>query len=200
MSVARDRRSLLAYHAARLISYTTAGAVAGALGRDLVKIVPPPVKIFVLALMALVLFTMAFAGLRTWHGPRWVQATLSRLQRNAFARRRERPLTAAFSIGALSVFLPCGHLYLFLASAAWTGTWWQGAGVMAIFTVSTWPALMGGLAFLQTALSPARRRQAVSALLILAGLASLSGFAASVAQARAEASSSSTPHETLHCH
>jgi len=55
--------------------------------------------------------------------------------------RRQSPLMKATTVGALTVFLPCGWLYAFLITAAATATPWQGATVMIMFWIGTVPSL-----------------------------------------------------------
>lgn len=48
-----------------------------------------------------------------------------------------------YGLGMLNGFLPCGLVYFFLASAALTGSAFWGGVTMAIFGLSTIPALLG---------------------------------------------------------
>lgn len=52
--------------------------------------------------------------------------------------------TAALLVGFLWSLLPCGLLYSALLVAALTGSWWQGAAVMALFAVGSSVSLMAG--------------------------------------------------------
>jgi sulfite exporter TauE/SafE len=52
-----------------------------------------------------------------------------------------RPLKRSVAIGLLSVFLPCGWLYMFAITAAGSGSALWGAGIMVAFWLGTVPVL-----------------------------------------------------------
>jgi len=81
------------------------------------------------------------------------------------ARRR------ALGMGVLSVLLPCGWLYAFVAVAAGTGSPFVGAAVMTAFWIGTVPALMVvGLGARRLALRWPGLRLATAALVTVLGL------------------------------
>lgn len=111
----------------------------------------------------------------TPYSPNKIPAALfSRLLRNDDAG--SWPLRS-FCIGALSVFLPCGWLYGFVALAAGSGSPLNGALLMSAFWLGSLPILTSvGLVF-ETAGAKLQRLapQLTAILLIAAGMASLSG-------------------------
>lgn len=54
-----------------------------------------------------------------------------------------KSILSFYGLGILNGFLPCGLVYFFLATAATTGSLLWGGIVMAIFGLSTMPALLG---------------------------------------------------------
>jgi len=178
MSFARDRKSLLGYHSARLLAYSLAGAASGAFGHVLISYAPKWLIGVALTLFAVLLLASGWRllGFKSLHYSLPQFPFLASLQTQALRLRKTFPLRSAALLGFLSVFLPCGHLYVFLAAAASTGHAFRGASLMALFAVSTWPALGFGVALLQHALAPAARLRLAGAILILAGLASFASF------------------------
>lgn len=192
LALARHRHSLAAYHIGRLLSYSTAGALAGAIGSSLLDQTPLWVRVIALGLPALILITSGVKHLagsrkllrfhtqqsRISKSPTRMSAGLNKLRTSALQLRERSPLMSSFSIGLLSVFLPCGHLSTFLAASVATGSGWAGTILMAAFILGTLPALGFGLRFVQMLLSPTKRYRAAGVLLILSGLMSLASFAA----------------------
>lgn len=143
----------LAYNLGRIATYTTLGAVLGALGTVGLlfdDLLPVQLTLYVFAnlmLVALGLYLTGFtrllvpverAGLHLW--------------------RRVQPLTARFlparsvgqalPLGLLWGFLPCGLVYSVLTTALVTGSAARGAGLMLAFGLGTLPnLLLAGMLF-----------------------------------------------------
>lgn len=187
LNFASDRRRLFAYHSGRGISYLTAGALAGAFGQGVLETARFPwLSQLSLAFIAL---TLLFMGFRTLTGQGF-HVKLPRIMNNAsqylWTRLRLSRWPAwitALSAGALTVFLPCGHLYGFLVGAMATGSWWRGAAFMAAFWLGTLPALAFGFAFgakwLRSTIAPwlEKAPRLAGVVLILAGLFGVATFA-----------------------
>lgn len=138
---------LLAYNAGRILSYSVAGAIAGALGAASLGLegqLPVRLALYFLAnlmLLALGLYllgvtrALAFterAGQRLW---RLVQPMT----------RRFLPATSmrqAFPLGLLWGWLPCGLVYSALATSLGSGSAERGALVMLAFGLGTLPNLL----------------------------------------------------------
>lgn len=141
-------RRLLAYNAGRITSYACAGALAGGLGQaGLLTRFGPVLQplLFALASVLMVAIGLYVAG--------WLPK-LSRIEAaGALLWRSLAPLTRhmlpvttgsrAYMLGALWGWLPCGLVYAMLLTALATGSWWQGALVLAAFGLGTAPALLG---------------------------------------------------------
>lgn len=172
----------LAYHGGRLASYLLLGALAGALGAG----VDAAGRFAGLARPAAVLAgTLMVAWgtatlLRAW-GRRIPGASLGfahRLLRRALQRLERRPpALRAAALGLLTTLLPCGWLYVFVATAGGTGAPVPGALVMAVFWLGTVPVLAGLGAAVQQLSGPLRRRLPVltAAVLVLIGLLTAAG-------------------------
>lgn len=141
--------SHLGYHAARLITYTTLGASAGALGSAL-DLAGRSVGLGRLAALLTGLSLVLLGAAKLLRGPRliqlrpsapsgplrWFGALLARLH-------AAPPVLRAFLLGLGTTLLPCGWLYSFVAVAAGTGSVTRGAAVMAAFWLGSVPALLG---------------------------------------------------------
>lgn len=140
----------LAYQAARLFSYVTLGAAAGALGHALdfagsaagvgeVAAVVAGSTMIVWGVLAM----LSAGGVkleRRWPRLRLLPSSL--LVRLGRARPGSRLLRASL-LGGTSALLPCGFLYAFAMAGAATGSPVGGALVMAALWLGNLPALLG---------------------------------------------------------
>lgn len=136
-----------AYHGGRLVSYTLLGAAAGTLGAGVEWIgslagfqraATIVAGILMVAWAATAIAAAAGFRLRT-SAPAWIPRALG----SAIAKVRSvPPATRAGVIGLLTTILPCGWLYVFVATAGATGSALGGATVMAVFWIGTVPALL----------------------------------------------------------
>ena len=106
-------------------------------------------------------------------------AGFRRLFTRAIARLADKPpIVRALAIGLLTTLLPCGWLYVFVATAAGTGSGPGGALVMAVFWAGTVPVLAGVGALAQRAAGPLPRpaaRCSPPALLVVLGVLTVAG-------------------------
>jgi hypothetical protein len=179
----------LAYNGGRLAAYAALGAAAGALGAALdttggvllgiqriaaivsgVLITLWGVRSLLEGLGARVPRLGAPAGLRTLtaRGIRAVAAAPPHLR--------------ALVVGLATGLLPCGWLYVFLATAAGTGSAPGGAVVMAAFWLGTLPAMVSLGLGLQALAGPLRRHLPVACAIamIVVGLLAIGGRIGSV--------------------
>ncbi len=153
------------YHLGRFVSYTSLGAVAGAVGEvPLRRLMDSPLRVLPWVLVLLLAGLLAGWKLRL---PRPL------FLRRFTARQTLKPESRwkSFSLGALTPLLPCGPLYLVLAACLVSGSALQGARFAAAFTMGTIPLLWlsgQGWGRLRQHLAPARLRLAQR---VLAGLA-----------------------------
>lgn len=138
---------LLSYNAGRILSYTAAGAIAGALGAASLGLegqVPIRLMLYFLANLMLVALgfyllgvtrALAFterAGQRLWR-------VLQPLTKRFLPARR---VGQAFPLGLLWGWLPCGLVYSALASSLTAGSIGRGALMMLAFGLGTLPNLL----------------------------------------------------------
>jgi uncharacterized protein len=189
-----------AYHAGRLLTYTTLGAVAGSVGaafdlagqasgwsRSAGLLAGGLIVLWGGILLAQALGMRGLQGLRL--EPKasargWFGQTLVRIG-------RKPPVWRSAALGLASTLLPCGWLYGFAVLAAGTGSPYAGAAVMATFWLGSVPALLGagmGIRALASALGP-RLSWIMPALFIVLGLLTVAqrgGFGLSDGAPRAE--------------
>jgi sulfite exporter TauE/SafE len=187
------RRSLLlahlAYNGGRLGVYAALGAVAGAVGAALDTTGGVLLGIQrTAAILSGVLITLWGArslleamgarlpALGAPAGLRWVAG------RSIGAVTAAPPPVRALVVGLATGLLPCGWLYVFLATAAGTGSALGGAALMAVFWVGTLPAMLSLGLGLQALAGPLRRHVPVvcAIAMIVVGLLAIGGRLSSV--------------------
>jgi sulfite exporter TauE/SafE len=143
---------MLAYHAGRIGSYMTAGAIAGGLIGGVQSLAQLGwLQLAAMWLANLMLIALGLYLMRAWLGLAWLEAQGQLLWRHLQPlTRRLLPLDRpdkAFALGMLWGWLPCGMVYSMLTMAMLAGSAIRGAEVMLAFGLGTLPALLGvGLA------------------------------------------------------
>lgn len=137
----------LAYNAGRIVSYTMAGAIAGALGGASLALsgqLPVRIVLFVLAnlmLVALGLYLMG-ATRSLAFTERFGQRLWRHLQPLSRRFLPARTAAQAFPLGLVWGWLPCGLVYSALVTALTSGSALRGAGMMLAFGAGTLPTLL----------------------------------------------------------
>jgi sulfite exporter TauE/SafE len=131
--------SQLVYHAGRIATYCTLGALFGAVGKTFALAgFQRGLSIFAGAAILIGLMLSSRATLKT------PVANLVLKLKTAFARLlQKRTASSQFALGAINGLLPCGLVYIAAASAATTLTPELGAMHMAAFGLGTLPMLLG---------------------------------------------------------
>lgn len=171
------------YHAGRLLAYALLGAAAGwaGAGFDLagrMAGLQRPAAVVAGGLMILWAAATLAAALGVWRGATGAPAGVRRLFARAMTALADRPpMARAATIGVLTALLPCGWLYVFVATAAGTASVAGGALVMATFWLGTVPILAGIGALAQRAAGPLRARLPVvtAAALLVLGVLTVAG-------------------------
>ncbi len=182
------------YNLGRLCSYLLLGAIAGALGAGVTKMGAWVGIAHSATIVAGVLMIgwgvstiAAHAGLRlgfstsgtpvAWQ--HFIGALLHRV-------RAQSAATRAALTGLGTTLLPCGWLYVFVASAAGSGSALRGMLVMTIFWAGTVPALVAVGVGAQRVFGPFRRRLPTLGALavVVMGLLAVSGRLVMSADAR----------------
>ena len=137
----------LAYNGGRLLSYTIAGVMVGALGKSgmiLKGVMPVQQMLFALASVMLIMMGFYLAGI--WQGVRHIEKAGSLLWTKIQPYSRSLlpvdSLPKAFGLGVLWGWLPCGLVYTALLSALAMGGATRGGLVMLAFGVGTLPNLL----------------------------------------------------------
>lgn len=172
-----------AYNLGRLATYTTLGAIAGAIGHA-VDLGASAVGLQRGAAYGAGAFMLAIGivgiarglGIRLPSVP--VPADVSRLAARGHRWASQHgPVTRAALIGLLTTLLPCGFLYAFLVTAAGTSHPLSGALAMLAFWLGTLPVMTSLGVGVQSVLAPVRRYIPVitAVALVALGLLTLSG-------------------------
>jgi sulfite exporter TauE/SafE len=173
----------VAYNLGRLLSYAALGALAGALGHALDHAGAAAGLQRTAAVAAgAVMIAWGAAALLAALGARLPAATAPAFLRTRFAGamravHAQPPAVRALTVGLVTTLLPCGWLWVYVATAAGTGSVPAAMLVMAAFWLGTVPMMAGiGLAA-QRALGPLRRRLPVftAATLVVLGLLTIGG-------------------------
>jgi sulfite exporter TauE/SafE len=171
-----------AYHAGRLLSYATLGAIGGGLGHAIdsggatlgvqrIGALLAGLCMIVFALIAL----LRMAGVRVSRVA--LPGALTRLAMAGHRRASELPgSTRALATGLLTTLLPCGWLYAFVIVAAGTGSPMLGALTMGAFWMGTLPVLMALGAGLQRLSGPLRRRLPALTMTVVLVMGLLTAF------------------------
>ena len=174
---ARSLRLALVHAMGRLTTYAMLGALAGLLG-GAVDVAGRLATIQHGAAIAAGVVIVgsglrAIAIVRGWITTSGAAPVL--FQRGLVQLRTRRAVSRAWLIGLLTGLLPCGWLWVFVVSAAGTGSPWAGAAVMSVFWLGTVPAMTGVLAFGGPILAWARRKLPVitAGVMIALGLVTL---------------------------
>jgi hypothetical protein len=171
------------YHAGRLAAYALLGAAAGMAGAgfDLAGRMAGfqrPAAIAAGLLMILWGGATLAAAAGFLRGATAAPPGFRRLLTRALESLAGRPpIARALAVGLLTALLPCGWLYVFVATAAGTGSPASGALVMAAFWAGTVPVLAGVGALAQRAAGPLRARLPVftAAALLVLGVLTVAG-------------------------
>jgi len=172
------RNAAICYHSARVISYSVAGALLGAIGAAAGGIFHASFSRMLPWIMALLFVVIAFGWEQRLPRLPFVSRWLFKINFRAVSLPR---LRAAALLGTATPFLPCGPLYLAFAVALVAGSWIAGALLMASFAAGTIPlyalAQIGALR-LQARLTPGaqiwtRRLLALGSAALIGGRAIL---------------------------
>ena len=138
---------LLAYNFGRITTYTTVGALAGAVGSSVLLLkgfLPVQQLLYVLANVMLVMLGLYLAGI--WHAVVYIERVGSfvwkRLQPFMGKLLPVKSIPRAFVVGTLWGWLPCGLVYSVLVSALASGNALHGAMLMLAFGLGTLPNLL----------------------------------------------------------
>lgn len=171
------------YNGGRLAAYLLLGAVAGALGGAVTAAGEQAgVQRGAMLLAGALMVGWAVAALAARRGVSLAQLPVPAGWQRALGRvlhlaRRQPVGVRALLTGLLTTLLPCGWLYVFVATAGGTGSVAGGMALMALFWLGTVPALLAVGVGAQRLLLPLRRRfpAAGPAVVLTLGVIALAG-------------------------
>ena len=137
----------LAYNGGRILSYSAAGAIAGALGAASMRLegqVPARLILYFVANLMLVALGLYLLGVTRALAftERAGQALWRHLQPLTRRFLPARSIAQAFPLGLLWGWLPCGLVYSALASSLTAGSAGRGGLMMLAFGLGTLPNLL----------------------------------------------------------
>jgi sulfite exporter TauE/SafE len=137
----------LAYNLSRVASYAVAGAIAGLLGRTLLRAVDvAPLSIAFRVIAGLIMLAAAARLLFGWRLLDPIESAGAGLWRRiapwAGRQGRSGGLAGAVGLGLAWGWLPCGMTYSMLLLAATTASVSMGAAVMLAFGLGTLPSMV----------------------------------------------------------
>ena len=165
------------YNLGRITTYSILGGVLGYLGSFAAYVGEHrgiPGVVLLIAGIFMMLMGLNIAGVL---GKKGLFEETGIIRTSVFRQTLQRILAlesvwGTFLLGLLLGFLPCGLLYPIFMNAAASGGFASGMIIMAIFGISTLPALMG-FGFLVTRLQPHIKRalyRVAAAFIVLLGL------------------------------
>ncbi len=141
-SLAKSESARLAtaslYHASRLFSYASIGAVCGAIGQQPLKWFFASPAVLLPWVLVIVLLAMACGLEKIIPYPAAVKRFTARVR---FKSGKFSACGAAATMGLLTPLLPCGHLYIMFAATLLAGSAVRGAEFALAFGLGTVPLL-----------------------------------------------------------
>ena len=152
-SLVHTRTGRISYHLGRGLSYTTLGALGGALGGTILSAIRSPLFVSLGILTTIAFLLLAGFALYKKTAPRWMR----------FAHQAHPGV-----LGLLSPLLPCAWLYGYLLAGSATLSPLRGALVLFFFWLGTLPFLIAAPTLLQkiSRYLPRRMRLATTLFLI----------------------------------
>ncbi len=136
--------SHLLYSLGRVLTYSILGAIFGVLGGVVVYSNNANAYLLIFAGVVMILAGLSLMGKIRFLTLIEHSFSSSSLYKNSFKKvLNSKSNLSFFILGMLNGLLPCGFVYFFAITAASTASPFYGAMVMAIFGLSTIPAMFG---------------------------------------------------------
>lgn len=129
---------LTSYHLAKLSAYGTVGALAGAFGGGVLRMVEHSWLNYLPWVLVLFFIGVAFRLDRYLPKPKWLAGLYRRVSERTLRMRKP---VAAGCIGLATPLLPCGPLYMIFGLALFSGSALRGAEFAVGFGLGTIPLL-----------------------------------------------------------
>lgn len=131
---------MLRFHLSRLISFFILGGVVGLLGSAF--LLTPTITFILNSLLFLIMLIMGLNLLDIFHFTKVLQLKLPKSWGHAITTiKHENRIITPILLGAATFFLPCGFTQSMQVFALSSGDWLQGALIMLIFALGTFPVL-----------------------------------------------------------
>ena len=169
-SIVSQSKAHLIYSLGRVVTYSFLGALFGALGNAVMFSPTARGILLIVAGVAMLLAGLSLLGKLKFLSLIEHSFSSSNLYKKTFKRiLNSKSNSSFFALGMLNGLLPCGFVYFFAITAVSTADPLYGAFIMAIFGLSTIPAMFsaGFLASLATATSFRNMMMSLSAVAVL---------------------------------
>jgi len=154
----------LLYNFGRVLTYTTLGAIFGALGGVVIFSNTANAVLLIVAGVAMILAGLSLMGKIKFLTIIEHSISSSNFYKKSFQKiLHSKSNVSFFVLGMLNGLLPCGFVYFFAITAASTASPLSGALVMFIFGISTVPAMFS-LGFLSSLASATNFRNMMMSL------------------------------------
>jgi hypothetical protein len=127
----------VSYHGARAFSYTSLGALLGAMGAAAAGVFTSRIAHAVPLALALLFIAMAFGFDRAVPQPAFLRRIIGALHLGS--GKAANGAAGPGMLGLVTPLIPCGPLYLMLGIALISGSALRGAGIMLCFAAGTMP-------------------------------------------------------------
>ncbi|MGG7665427.1 sulfite exporter TauE/SafE family protein [Dyadobacter sp. BHUBP1] len=168
----RQITGVLVYNAGRTLTYAAFGVIIGTLGASLAWLgILRYASMAVGMVMLAYVFWPSVLG-QQLHMPLFWQKTIHRLRQKMGLYLKRADLPGMLLLGMLNGAIPCGMVYMALASSVATGSTWGGGAFMALFGLGTMPAMLA-LGIVKQQFTPALRtriRKLTPLLVAIAGI------------------------------
>jgi sulfite exporter TauE/SafE/copper chaperone CopZ len=129
------------FNIGRIVSYTGFGAVIGGLGA--LFTLSPQLNVYFTMLISIIMLILGLQMLNLL--PRFLQSSIKMpkfISHKIYDLESKNKKSAAFSLGALTFFLPCGFTQALQLYVLSVGDWQVGALTMLVFSLGTLPGLL----------------------------------------------------------
>ncbi|MEM6628737.1 MAG: sulfite exporter TauE/SafE family protein [Bacteroidota bacterium] len=127
---------MIGYHSGRILTYSLMGIIAGLIGQSISWVGWQ--KILTISLGV----GIVFLQIHPKYYPLSISKGVQALKKTLKLHQKKPGLLSRFAVGMANGLLPCGLVYLALASSLTTSSLWEAAGFMFIFGLGTLPALI----------------------------------------------------------
>lgn len=133
-------KPMLRFHISRLISFFILGGVIGLIGSAF--LLTPTISFILNSLLFLIMLIMGLNLLDVFHFTKTLQLKLPKSWGHAITTvKHENRIITPILLGAATFFLPCGFTQSMQVFALSSGDWLQGAMIMLVFALGTFPVL-----------------------------------------------------------